>query len=179
MAKRQKGASAELLEQVTALAAPLAEEMGLSLWDVELKTEGGTLVLRYTLDAENGVDLDTCEAFSRAVEERLDEEDPIDESYRLEVQSAGIDRVLKRPSDFAGFLGSSVEVRLYAPLGGSLPEAETLSFAVSDALLPAAVKSFEARLLGYEEGVIRLEDSAGNAFSLRQADTALVRLAIC
>ena len=179
MAKRQNGASAALLEQVTALAQPLVEEMGLSLWDVELKKEGGALVLRYTLDAVEGVDLDTCEAFSRAVEKRLDEVDPIDESYRLEVQSAGIDRALKRPSDFAKFLGSAVEIKLYAPLGGCLPEAEELSFAVCDALLPAAVKSFEARLLGFEKGVLRLEDSAGKVFSLRQTDTALVRLAIC
>ena len=65
MAKSQ-GGTAALLERVTQLAQPLALEMGLELWDVEYKKEGGMFVLRYTLDAPQGVDLDTCEAFSRS-----------------------------------------------------------------------------------------------------------------
>ncbi len=178
MGKPQKGGTAALLSQVTALAEPVVKEMGLALWDVEYKKEGGAFVLRYTLDAPQGVDLDTCEAFSRAIEQKLDEADPIDDSYRLEVQSAGIDRTLKRPGDFAMFLGSKVEVRLYAPLGGSVEQAATLHFAVCDAPLPAAVKSFEATLEGFENGVLTLVDDAGAAFSLGQADTALVRLAV-
>ena len=113
MAKSQ-GGTAALLERVTQLAQPLALEMGLELWDVEYKKEGGMFVLRYTLDAPQGVDLDTCEAFSRAVEQKLDQADPIENSYRLEVQSAGLDRALKRPSDFERFLGARVEVGLWS-----------------------------------------------------------------
>ena len=178
MGNPQKGGAAALLSQVTALAEPIAEQMGLVLWDVEYKKEGGAFVLRYTLDAPQGVDLDACEAFSRAVEQKLDEADPIDQSYRLEVQSAGIDRTLKRPGDFEMFLGSQVEVRLYAPLGGSVEQARTLRFAVCDAPLPAAVKAFEATLTGFERGVLTLQDDAGTSFLLRQADAALVRLAV-
>ena len=177
MAKSQ-GGTAALLERVTQLAQPLALEMGLELWDVEYKKEGGMFVLRYTLDAPQGVDLDTCEAFSRAVEQKLDQADPIENSYRLEVQSAGLDRALKRPSDFERFLGARVEVGLYAPLGGSVEQAASLHFSVCDAPMPAAVKHFEARLEGYEPGLLTLTDDAGASFSLRQADGAAVRLAV-
>lgn len=111
-----------------------------------------------------GVDLDTCEAFSRAVEQKLDQADPIENSYRLEVQSAGLDRALKRPSDFERFLGARVEVGLYAPLGGSVEQAASLHFSVCDAPMPAAVKHFEARLEGYEPGLLTLTDDAGASF---------------
>ena len=126
MGKPQKGGTAALLSQVTALAEPVVKEMGLALWDVEYKKEGGAFVLRYTLDAPQGVDLDTCEAFSRAIEQKLDEADPIPDSYIFEVSSAGAERQLKRPGDFARFLGAQVEVRLYQPVDGSKVHIGTL-----------------------------------------------------
>lgn len=176
MAKREKGGSA--LPQCEALAAPLAQSMELILWDTELVKEGGTLVLRYTIDREDGVDLDACEAFSRAVEQALDEADPIPGSYRLEVQSAGIDRPLKHPWHFARYEGEAVEIKLYAPLGGTLPEAKELELTLLDARQPAAVKRFEATLIGLADGTLTLADRAERRFSLPLADIAQVRLAV-
>ena len=109
----------KLTERIAALAAPIVEEEGCSLWDVEFVKEAGTRYLRIYIDREDGVSIDDCERISRRLDPVLDEEDPIPESYVFEVGSAGADRVLKRPSDFEQFLGSMVEVSLYQPVNGS------------------------------------------------------------
>lgn len=80
---------------------------------MEYVREGGEWFLRLYLDKEGGVDIDDCEAVSRAVDPVLDEKDPIPESYRFEVCSAGLERQLKRPSDFERYLGEPVLVKLY------------------------------------------------------------------
>lgn len=104
----------EIVRLTRRLAAPLAEERGCELWDVEYVREAGTWYLRVLLDkTDGGVDILDCEAVSRALSDRLDEEDPIEGSYILEVGSAGAERPLKRPSDFQRFLGSPVLVKLY------------------------------------------------------------------
>lgn len=104
---------------VTNLARPVVEAQGLELWDVEYVTEGGQRYLRVFLDSPSGVDIDQCEAVSRALDPILDEADPIPDSYIFEVGSAGIERALKRPSDFERFMGEKVEVRLYVTVDGS------------------------------------------------------------
>ena len=104
---------------VTNLARPVVEAQGLELWDVEYVTEGGQRYLRVFLDSPDGVDIDQCEAVSRALDPILDEADPIPDSYIFEVGSAGIERALKRPSDFERFMGEKVEVRLYVTVDGS------------------------------------------------------------
>ncbi len=104
---------------VTNLALPVIEAQGLELWDVEYVTEGGQRYLRVFLDSPNGVDIDQCEAVSRALDPILDEADPIPDSYIFEVGSAGIERALKRPSDFERFMGEKVEVKLYISVDGS------------------------------------------------------------
>ena len=95
------------------LAAPIVEEQGCSLWDVEYVKEAGTWYLRVLIDKEGGVDILDCENISRALSDLLDEADPIEGSYTLEVGSAGAERVLKRPADFQRYLGSPVLVKLY------------------------------------------------------------------
>ena len=109
------------------LAAPIVEEQGCSLWDVEYVKEAGTWYLRILIDKEGGVDILDCEAISRKVSDLLDEADPIEGSYTLEVGSAGAERALKRPGDFARFLGSPVLVKLYRALDGRKEFAGTLS----------------------------------------------------
>lgn len=104
---------------VTKLAQPVIEAQGLELWDVEYVTEGGQRYLRVFLDSPNGVDIDQCEAVSRALDPILDEADPIPDSYIFEVGSAGIERALKRPTDFERFMGDKVEVKLYVTVDGS------------------------------------------------------------
>lgn len=100
------------------LALPIAERCGLSVWDVEFKKEGSEYFLRVYVDKEGGVAIDDCEAISRELSDELDRLDPIDEAYMFEVCSAGLDRQLKRDSDFIAFLGHDVDVKLYAQMDG-------------------------------------------------------------
>ena len=100
---------------VTEMARPVVEGLGLSLWDVEFVKEQGRQVLRIVIDHPDGVSINHCEAVSRELEPLLDERDPIPVSYVLQVSSAGLERVLKRPGDFELFYGKKVEVSLYAP----------------------------------------------------------------
>ncbi len=108
----------KITDIVTELAEPLVREAGCVLWDVEYVREGGSWFLRICIDREGGVSIDDCEAVSRPLSDRLDEVDPIPGSYTLEVSSAGLDRVLKKPEHFEAFLGQEVEVRLYRPRNG-------------------------------------------------------------
>ena len=104
---------AKVTEIVEKLAAPVVEQAGCQLWDVEYVREAGQWYLRLYLDKPGGVDIMDCEAVSRAVSDLLDEADPIEGSYVFEVSSAGAERPLKRPRDFAQFMGSPVLLKLY------------------------------------------------------------------
>ena len=110
--------NAALLELVAQLAAPSIEQAGCVLWDVEFVKEGGERYLRVYIDNDEGVSIDQCELVSRALDKALDEADPIDESYILEVSSAGAERQLRRPSDFEKFIGRQVAVKLYGAKNG-------------------------------------------------------------
>ena len=117
----------KITELTAELAAPAIAEQGCTLWDVEYVKEAGTWYLRILIDKEGGVDMLDCEAISRKVSDRLDEADPIEGSYTLEVGSAGAERALKRPADFARFMGSPVLVKLYRNLDGRKEFAGTLA----------------------------------------------------
>ena len=124
MAKKKTGSVADV---VTALALPIAEQLGYSVWDVEYVREGADYYLRITIDSENGITIEDCERFSRAIDPVLDEEDPIAESYHLEVSSPGIERELKTPEHIAACVGEVVEAKLFAPLNGSRTHRGTLA----------------------------------------------------
>lgn len=104
---------------VTDLVLPVAEEMGIILWDVEFVKEGSKKILRITIDSEEGIDINTCEQFHRTIDPMLDEADPIDESYYLEVTSPGIEREIKTDAHIVMCEGERVELKLYAPKNGS------------------------------------------------------------
>ncbi|MBP5208120.1 MAG: ribosome maturation factor RimP [Clostridia bacterium] len=101
------------------LAEPVAEELGYVIWDTEYVKEGGRYILRYTIDRDGGVGIDDCEKFHRAIDPLLDEADPIEESYTLEVSSPGIERELKYEWHYECCEGDTVEVHLYKPYEGS------------------------------------------------------------
>ncbi len=101
------------------LAQPVADELGYVIWDTEYVKEGGRYILRYTIDKDGGVGIDDCERFHRAVDPLLDEADPIEESYTLEVSSPGIERELKYEWHYECCVGDTVEVKLYKPFEGS------------------------------------------------------------
>ena len=146
---------AKVTDAVAALALPVVEQAGCSLWDVEYVKEAGTWFLRVYIDREGGVSIDDCEAVSRPLSDLLDQADPIEGSYTFEVSSAGADRALKKPEHFAAFLGEEVEVKLYRPREGR--------------------KEFVGVLKGYESGDVTLDvNGAETRFS--KQEIALVRL---
>ena len=147
----------KITEQVWRLAEPLVQANGCSLWDVEYVREGGEWFLRLYIDKDGGVNINDCEAISRAVDPVLDEENPIPESYRFEVCSAGLERTLKRPSDFERFMGSPVLVKLYRPRNGQ--------------------KEFAGVLSGYEDGNVTVT-LPGKTLTLEKSEIALGRLRV-
>lgn len=140
---------------VRELLTPTAEAMGYTLWDVEFVREGAKRVLRLTIDKPEGINIDDCEAYHRAVDPLLDEADPIDSAYYLEVSSPGIERELKTDSHFAACAGEEVEIRLFAP----------------DA---RGRKVLRGVLLGLENGEIAVETAEGRETVARR-DASLVR----
>ena len=147
----------KVTEQVAEFARPIVEAQGCQLWDVEYVREGSEYFLRLYLDKEGGVDINDCEAISRAVDPILDENDPIPGSYHFEVCSAGLERALKRPSDFERFLGSPVTVKLYRPRNG--------------------LKEIPCVLRGYEDGRITVE-AGKETITFEKSEVALVRLRV-
>jgi len=104
--KPQQGSAVKIVE---ALVRPVVEAMGLRLWDVRFEKEGPDWFLRVLIDRDEPMDTDTCAEVSHAIDPLLDEADPIDQSYYLEVGSPGMGRRLTRPDaqgrrDYAGLL---------------------------------------------------------------------------
>ena len=145
----------KVTEIVAELAAPVAAEFGCERWDTEYVREAGQWFLRLYLDKDGGVDILDCENVSRKVSDLLDEIDPIEGSYIFEVSSAGAERQLKRPSDFAQLMGSSVSVKLFRPVNGA--------------------KEFVGTLTGYEDGAVTIE-AAGATHTFQKNEVAQVRL---
>ena len=143
---------AKVTDLTAKLAEPIVQEQGCTLWDVEYVKEAGTWFLRVYIDKEGGVSINDCEAVSRPLSDKLDEVDPIEGSYVLEVGSAGADRVLKKPEHFAAYIGSEVEVRFYRPQDGK--------------------KELVGVLAGYENGNVTLEGD----LHFEKKDIAQVRL---
>ena len=97
---------------------PVADELGLTIWDVEFVKEGARRILRVTIDHEDGITIEDCERMHRAIDPVLDEIDPIDTAYDLEVSSPGIERELRIDAHIDACIGEQVEVRFFAPYEG-------------------------------------------------------------
>lgn len=104
---------ASVIETVKELAKPITDQLGLDLWDVEFKKEGSSYFLRIYIDRNEGVSINDCENVSRAIDPILDEVDPIEQSYCLEVCSAGLVRELRTTAHINKFLGRTAEVGFY------------------------------------------------------------------
>ena len=146
---------AKVTDTVAALAKPVVEAAGCSLWDVEYIKEAGQWFLRLYIDKAEGISIEDCEAVSRPMSDLLDEADPIEGSYVFEVSSAGADRVLKTPEHFAQFMGTEVEVKLYRPRDGR--------------------KEFVGILHTYADGNVTV-DINGEEIEFAKQELALVRL---
>lgn len=132
-----------------ALVAPVVEAAGLELVDVDLRHEGERRVLRVTVDREEGVDLDAIAEVSERVSRRLDVEDFDPGPYALEVSSPGVERWLRRPSDYARRVGERVKVRTAEPVDGARTHTGTL-VAAGDDEVTIATPAGERRV-GHED----------------------------
>ena len=137
------------------LAKDIAEDKDCYVYDVEFVKEGGMYFLRVYVDCDGGIDLDKCEAVSRALSDRLDEADPISQNYYLEVSSPGVERKLKTKEHFDRYTGEKIDIGLYKAIAGS--------------------KQLTGTLLGYDGTDIKVEVS-GKELVLPQKGTSYVKL---
>ena len=116
MAEKKKGGNT--VTKVWEIAQPIADELGLTLWDVRFVKEGASWFLRIFIDKEGGITVDDCSDMSHALDQPLDDADPIDTSYYLEVSSPGIERELTRPEHFEKMMDRDIMLKLIRPLDG-------------------------------------------------------------
>ena len=144
--------------KVLAIVEPILAEKALELADLEFVKEGPNWYLRIYIDKEGGVTIEDCESVSRILEKKLDEKDPIEQAYILEVSSPGIDRPLKKPEHFQKYMGEIIDIKLYKPLEGK--------------------KEYQGELKQFENGIITIIDENDKEIQFVQQETASVRLAV-
>jgi ribosome maturation factor RimP len=141
-------------EEILAFCAPFAESVGVEVVEVEFK-QGKNPALTIYIDAEGGIDLNTCERFHRAIYEPLDDLDPtFGESYTLNVSSLGADRPFKTEKDFTSHIGEMVEVKLVKPIKGK--------------------KYYEGILVSYDGKIITLKVDEKTTFTIDLKNTVKV-----
>ncbi|MDD3571301.1 MAG: ribosome maturation factor RimP [Lachnospiraceae bacterium] len=145
-------------KKVEALLAPIIEANKVELAYVEFVKEGQNWYLRIYIEKDGGVTIDDCEVVSRAIEKVIDEKDPIEQAYILEVSSPGIDRPLKKDADFIKFAGEVVDVKLYKAIDKQ--------------------KEFQGNLKGLEGTIVTIIDDDGKEVSFERKDIASIRLAV-
>lgn len=141
---------------VRAIAEPIAQRLGLEIWDIRFLKEGTGWFLRIFIDKDGGVGIDDCVEMSRALNDPLDEADLIEQAYCLEVSSPGVERELVRSEHFQKYLGASVKLKTIRPVDGK--------------------REFSGVLEDYDNGLatVRLEDGSG--LTLSKKETAWIKL---
>ena len=148
----------EIEKYCESLVTPIIKDNNFELVDVEYVKEGSDYYLRVFADKEGGINIDDCVLISRALEEKLDAEDKIEEAYILEVSSPGLTRPLKKDKDFKRSIGKLVEVKLYRAING--------------------VKEISGYLESYSENEISLVDeNSDETIVLKRCDISIIRLA--
>ncbi len=140
------------------MVEPIVAELNLELVDVEYVKEGGQYILRVFIDRPDGITLDDCQHVSVRLSNILDEQDPIPDSYTLEVSSPGIDRPLKKDADFVRFANHKIDISTYAPVYGKK-------------------KKFTGELIGLVDGKVVVEVD-GDRLEIPRDQISQVRLAV-
>ena len=109
---------ASIADKVYDLVKDTVESCGVTLWDVRFVKEGASHYLRVFIDKPEGISINDCTDVSHAIDPVIDEADPIDGSYYLEVCSPGIDRELTRPHHFEYAMGKEITVKLFKAVDG-------------------------------------------------------------
>ena len=144
------------VDKVFDLAKPLADELGLILWDVRFEKEGANWYLRVFIDKEEGINIEDCEAISRPLNTILDETNPISQSYIFEVCSPGIARELKKPEHFERFMGEEIRIRLIRAVDN--------------------IKEYVGILKEYTKDIITILDENNTTIEIAPSDCAYIRL---
>ncbi len=131
---------------------------GLELVDVEFVKEGPHRYLRVIIDKDGGVGLDDCGLVSKYLNKRLDEVDPIEENYFLEVTSPGVEREFKKDEDYLKYAGKMVQVNLYQPIEGE--------------------KVIQGTLVGLKDNKIILTRDDSNTVEIPKSKAAVVKLLV-
>jgi len=146
------------VEKIRTMAERVASSEGLALVDVELKGGQANALLRIYIDKPTGVSHADCQLVSEQMSAMLDVEDLIPGSYTLEVSSPGLDRKLVKASDFVHFAGRRARLVLREPL--------------------ASQKVLEGRLVGFEDGRVRLDLGEGGLKELELSNIQKARLVV-
>lgn len=116
--KNAKSPAKNIAGKVRELIEKTVNDLGYTLWDVEYLKEGAEWFLRITLDSEEGISIDDCEKVHRTIDPMLDEADPIENSYRLEVCSPGVERDLRTEQHYYSCIGWDVTLKLFSSSDG-------------------------------------------------------------
>ena len=139
------------------LITPILDRMNFELVDVEYVKEGGTWYLRAYIDKEGGITVNDCEAVAREMNEILDREDFVEDSYVFEVSSPGLGRPLKKEKDYIRSMGKEVEIRTYRAINRE--------------------KEFYGILSAYDENTVTIKTEDGTEMTFEKSDIELIRLA--
>lgn len=139
------------------LLKPIAEKNHVEIYDIEYVKEGNEWYLRAYIDKDGGVDINDCEAVSRALSDELDRADFVDDAYILEVSSPGLGRALKKDKHLRKSLMEEVEIKTYKPILGS--------------------KEFEGILKAFDDKTITIL-SGEEEIVFERTDIAVVKLAL-
>ena len=139
------------------LILPILDDFHFELVDVEYVKEGGTWYLRAYIDKEGGITVNDCEDVSRKMNEILDREDYIDDSYIFEVSSPGLGRPLKKEKDYIRSMGKRLEIRTYRPINHE--------------------KEFYGILKAYDADSVTIVTDEEEEMKFTKAEIALIRLA--
>lgn len=124
-----------MITSICELAAPICEQNGVYLYDVEYQKEGKNQVLRIYIDKDGGINIDECETVSRLLSEELDQANLISVAYNLEVSSPGAERKLTKDWHYEKVMGKKIEISLYAPINGAKNIIGTLEKATSQSVI--------------------------------------------
>lgn len=146
-----------IAQVIAELAKPIVEDLNYELVDVEFVKEGANWYLRIYIDKSGGIGIDDCQTVSERISNILDEKDPIEQSYYLEVSSPGLERPLKTERDFIKYKGELVEIKVFQPIDGK--------------------KLFEGELVGLIDGNIVINQD-GNSLEFEKNKVAIVKRAV-
>ena len=143
--------------RVRKIVEPIAVDLGLRIWDVRYVKEGASWFLRIFLDHDDGISIDDCERFSRAIDKPLDDADPIEDSYYLEVSSPGLGRELISPEHFEAMTGQEVKIKLIRPRDGIREFIGVLSGLTGD-VIKLDIDGREVEFIKSETSKVKLND---------------------